>query len=136
MATPNGSSFLPEEDLLSPILGELKRAVREYTTATTEATCPDVRQMFTNLTTDTLSLQGEFFNMMKQQNMYTAGTHALKYDVDKQHKQAQQSVQKTRETINQKRQAWARTRITRMLRRMQPMYPLHPICNVTQPSYG
>ncbi|SEK84020.1 phosphoenolpyruvate-dependent sugar phosphotransferase system, EIIA 1 [Paenibacillus sp. cl141a] len=102
MATPNGSSFLPEEDLLSPILGELKRAVREYTTAATEATCPDVRQMFTHLTTDTLSLQGEFFNMMKQQNMYTAGTHALKYDVDKQHKQAQQSVQKTRETINQK----------------------------------
>lgn len=102
MITPNGSSYLPEEDMLSLILGELKRAVREYTTATTEASCPDVRQMFTDLTADTLKLQGEFFNMMKQQNMYTAPRHALKYDVDKQYKQAQQSQQKTRETINQK----------------------------------
>ena len=60
MVTPNGSSYLPEEDMLSPILGELKRAVREYTTATTEASCPEVRQMFTDLTADTLRLQGEF----------------------------------------------------------------------------
>ncbi|KOR82312.1 spore coat protein [Paenibacillus solani] len=102
MTTMNGTSYLPEEDMLSPILGELKRTVREYTTATTEASCPVVRQMFTDLTADTLKLQGEFFNMMKQQNMYSPGLHALKTDVDKQHKQAQQTIQKTRDTINQK----------------------------------
>lgn len=102
MATTNGSSFLPDEDMLDPILGELKRAVREYTTATTESSCPVVRQMFTDLTADTLKLQGEFYTMMKQQNMYTSGPYALKYDVDKQHKQAQQSIQKAHDTINQK----------------------------------
>ncbi|GAB6926809.1 hypothetical protein JCM10914A_07920 [Paenibacillus sp. JCM 10914] len=102
MNTNQGSSFLPEEDLLDPILGELKRSVREYTTATTESSCPDIRKMFTDLTADTLKLQGEFFTMMKQNNMYTMGPTALKYDVDKQHKQAQQSIQKAHDTIQQK----------------------------------
>ncbi|MCM3493033.1 spore coat protein [Paenibacillus lactis] len=102
MASMGNASFLPEQDLLSTILGELKRTVREYTTATTESSCPAVRQMFESLTADTLKLQGELYNLMKQQNMYSAGSYALKADVDKQHKQAQQSVQKARDLISQK----------------------------------
>ncbi|MEK3733906.1 MULTISPECIES: spore coat protein [Paenibacillus] len=103
MATQNEASFLPQEELLNFILGELKRTVREYTTATTEASCPTVRQMFTNLTMDTLKLQGEMYHLIQQQNQYSASIpHALKMDVDKQHQQAQQTVQKTRDLISQK----------------------------------
>lgn len=102
MTTMNETSYLPEEDMLATILGELKRTVREYTTATTEASCPAVRQMFMDLTVDTLKLQGELYHMMKQQNMYSSGVHALKTDVEKQHKQAQQTIEKTRDIIQQK----------------------------------
>lgn len=103
MITPNGTSYLPEEELLNSILGELKRSVREYTTATTEASCPEVRQMFMNLTWDTLKLQEEMYQLIKQQNRYSSSVlHALKTDVEKQHQQAQQSVQKTRDLISQK----------------------------------
>ncbi|EHB67963.1 spore coat protein [Paenibacillus lactis] len=105
MASMGNASFLPEQDMLSTILGELKRTVREYTTATTESSCPAVRQMFESLTADTLKLQGELYNLMKQQNMYSAGSYALNVDVDKQYKQAQQSVQKARDLISQKNAA-------------------------------
>ena len=96
-------SFLPEEDLLNTILNELKRTVREYTTATTEAACPSVRSMFSNLTAETLKMQGDMYQLIEQQKQYAAPVpHAMKHDVDKQLQEMQKTSQQTRQFISQK----------------------------------
>lgn len=94
-------SILSEEDLASTILCDLKRVVREYATATTESTCPDIRQLFTKLTDSTMKMQGQMFEAMKQANMYNASSPALRQELDKQAQQYQQTKQKTTQFVQQ-----------------------------------
>ncbi|MFF2909115.1 MULTISPECIES: spore coat protein [Bacillales] len=101
MNAQNGS-FMADEDLMNTVLADLKRTVREYTTAATESACPSVRQAFNNLTMDTLRLQGDLYTHMSQMNMYTAPSKALRQDVDKQIQTAQQTQQKCQQFVQQK----------------------------------
>ncbi|CAM4176791.1 spore coat protein CotF [Paenibacillus endophyticus] len=94
-------SVLTEEDLAGGILSDLKRIVREYATAATESTCPDIRQLFTKLTDNTLALQGQMFQAMQQANMYNTASPALRQELDKQAKQYQQTKQKTNQFLQQ-----------------------------------
>ncbi len=94
-------SILTEEDLAGSILADLKRVVREYATAATESTCPDIRQLFTKLMDSTLALQGQMFQAMQQANMYNASSPALRQELDKQAKQYQQTKQKTNQFLQQ-----------------------------------
>ncbi|MEK3922331.1 MULTISPECIES: spore coat protein [Paenibacillus] len=98
----SGGNFMQEQDLLKSILADLRRTSREYTTATTEASCPMTRRMFTDLTNDTLRLQGELFNLMQQNNMYSVSSKALRQDVDKQIQSAHQTQQKCQQFIQEK----------------------------------
>lgn len=98
----NQSAFMQEEDLLYTILADLKRTVREYTTAATESSCPMVRQMFSQLNNDTLRLQGELYNLMKQNNMYSTSGKALRQDLDKQIQDARNTQQQCRQFVQQK----------------------------------
>lgn len=102
MQAQNGSQFMADEDLLYTILADLKRTVREYTTAATESNCPAVRSAFNNLTMDTLRLQGDLYNQMSQMNMYTTPGKALRQDIDKQLQSAQQTQQKCQQFVQQK----------------------------------
>ncbi|OBR62893.1 coat protein F [Paenibacillus oryzae] len=95
-------SLLSEEDLASTILSDLKRVVREYATAATESTCPDIRQLFTKLLNNTLNMQGQLFQVMQQSNMYNTASPALRQELDKQSKQYQQTIQKTKQFLQQK----------------------------------
>lgn len=97
-------SILTEEDLASAVLNDLKRVVREYATAATESTCPDIRQMFTKLLNNTLAAQGQMFQAMQQSNMYNTASPALRQEIDKQATQYRQSQQKT---MNQLQKAGA-----------------------------
>lgn len=120
MPSQNGASFLPEEDLLNTILNELKRTVSEYTTATTEAACPAVRNMFSNLTVETLKMQGEMYQLIEQQKQYAAPVpQAMKSDMDKQLQEMQNTVQQTRQLIGQKTSGLAVTSHA-------PNVPVHP----------
>ncbi|MEK4731269.1 spore coat protein [Paenibacillus sp. FSL L8-0641] len=102
MYSQNNMSFMPEKDLLYTILADMKRTVREYTTATTESNCPSVRQMFTDLTNDTLRLQGDLYHLMSQNNMYATPTKALRIDLDKQIQEARKTQQECQQFIQQK----------------------------------
>lgn len=88
-------SMLSDEDLANTVLADLKRVVREYATAATESTCPDIRDLFTKLTDSTLALQGKLFNVLKQNNMYSTASPALRQEIDKQLKEYMQTKQKT-----------------------------------------
>ena len=101
MYQKQSQSILTEEDLASTVLADLKRIVREYATAATEASCPDIRQMFTKLLNSTLTMQGQLFETMKQQNMYNTSSAALRQDMSKQEKQYQQTQQKTQQFLQQ-----------------------------------
>ncbi|MEK5057780.1 spore coat protein [Paenibacillus shunpengii] len=98
----NNPLFMPEADLMQSILDNLKRTVREYTTATTESACPVVRQMFTDLTMDTLKLQGQIFNTMQQHNMYQAPGNALQMDLNKEIQTQMQTKQELTQFIQSK----------------------------------
>ncbi|SFE47165.1 Coat F domain-containing protein [Paenibacillus catalpae] len=93
---------LPDEDLAYTVLSDLKRVVREYATAATESTCPEVRQMFTHLLNSTLKLQGNLFQAMQSQNMYSTASSALRQEIDKQTKEYQQTQQKTQQYLQQR----------------------------------
>jgi spore coat protein CotF len=92
-------SILTEEDLASTILSDLKRVVREYATAATESTCPDIRQLFTKLLDSTLKEQGQLFQAMQSNNMYNTASPALRQELDKQAQQYQQTKQKTAQCV-------------------------------------
>ena len=96
------SGFMAEKDLLYTILADLKRTSREYVTGVTEAACPAVRQMFTDLTNSTIKIQGELFNLMEQHNMYSVASPALRQEVNKQLQQHQQMQTKTNQFVQQK----------------------------------
>ncbi|MEK4063605.1 MULTISPECIES: spore coat protein [Paenibacillus] len=102
MYAQNGSAFMSDEDLLNTVLADLKRTVREYTTAATESNCPTVRRVFNDLTMDTLHLQGELYTKMSQMNMYTTPGKALRQDIDKQIQTAHQTQQKCQQFVQQK----------------------------------
>ncbi|WCR27064.1 spore coat protein [Paenibacillus thiaminolyticus] len=99
------SGFMPEKDLLHTILNDLKRTSREYAIGVTEAACPTVRQMFTDLTHSTLQMQGQLFNLMQQQNMYSVASPALRDEVNKQLRNHEQAMQKANQFVQQKLQA-------------------------------
>lgn len=82
--TTNQNSILTEEDLANTLLADLKRVVREYATAATESNCPTTREMFTNLLNSTLTMQGQLYTAMQQNNMYEAPAVAPKKEIDKQ----------------------------------------------------
>ncbi|WP_150275191.1 spore coat protein [Paenibacillus tepidiphilus] len=102
MYAQNGTAFMADEDLLNTVLADLKRTVREYSTAATESNCPVVRQTFNELTMDTLRLQGDLYTQMSQLNMYTAPGKALRQDIDKQLQTAQQTQTKCQQFVQQK----------------------------------
>ncbi|MFD2116567.1 spore coat protein [Paenibacillus yanchengensis] len=93
-------SLLSDEDLASTVLCDLKRVVREYATAATESTCPQVRQMFTDLLNKTLTAQGQMFEVMKNAQMYELGTSALQTDINKQIQCYTQTQQGTNEWLS------------------------------------
>lgn len=96
-----GQQMMNESDYLNVILSDLKRTVREYTTATTESACPVVRRMFTDLTNSTLQLQGELFQVMEQNKMYTAPSPAPRQMIDKEIQTAQQDHQQAHQMSQQ-----------------------------------
>lgn len=98
----NNQQALPDEDLANTVLCDLKRVVREYATAATESTCPEIRQMFTQLTDSTLKMQGSMFQAMQSQNMYSTASPALRQEIDKQTKEYQQTQQKTSQFLQQR----------------------------------
>ncbi|MFD0588451.1 spore coat protein [Paenibacillus sp. GCM10027627] len=102
MSNQQNQAILTEEDLASTVLSDLKRVVREYATAATESTCPDIRQLFTKLLDNTLKAQGQLFQVMQQNNMYNTASPALRQELDKQAQQYKQTAQKTKQTLQQK----------------------------------
>ncbi|WP_253735903.1 spore coat protein [Paenibacillus sp. FJAT-26967] len=95
------SSVLKDQDLLYTILSDLKRVVREYATAATESNCPSIRQLFNQLTLDSLQLQGELYTFMKQNNMYNAASPALRQEIEKHIQSYHKSEQKTQQLVSQ-----------------------------------
>lgn len=101
----NNQLQLTEDDLAGVVLSDLKRVVREYATAATESTCPETRQLFTSLLNSTLSMQGQLFTVMSQNNMYEAASVAPKKELDKQIQSYSQMAQKTQAWLQQGLQA-------------------------------
>ncbi|MEC0092938.1 spore coat protein [Paenibacillus macquariensis] len=102
MTTQNDSSFMPEKDLLYTIVADLKRTSREYLTAATESNCSSVRQMFTDLTNDTLRLQGEVFTLMQQQTQYSLPSQAPRSELDKHVQASKKTQQESRQFVSEK----------------------------------
>lgn len=102
MNNQNNATFMPDKDLLYTIVADLKRTSREYLTAATESNCSSVRQMFTNLTNDTLRLQGEVFTLMQQQTQYAVPSKAPQSEIDKQVQASQKAQQESRQFVSQK----------------------------------
>nr|WP_245252291.1 spore coat protein [Paenibacillus sediminis] len=88
--------------MLYTILADLKRTVREYTTAATEANCQSVRQTFNNLIQDTMRIQGDLYQLMTNANMYTAASPALRQEIDKQLRDAQNTQMQCHQLVMQK----------------------------------
>lgn len=94
-------SVLQDKDLVYSILADHKRTAREYTTAVTEASCPEVRQMFQRLLEDTLNVQGQTYQMMSQQGWYNTSSSVQGQEITKQITQYQQTLQQTSNLIQQ-----------------------------------
>ncbi|WP_237167812.1 spore coat protein [Paenibacillus yonginensis] len=95
------NQMLPDKDLLTTTLADLRRSVREYATAATEASCPTVRQMFTQLTDSTLKMQGEMYQLMSSNNMYNAPSQAARQEVSKRLQSAQQTQTQDQQFVQQ-----------------------------------
>ncbi|MGG6312480.1 spore coat protein [Paenibacillus macerans] len=106
MNQPYTQELLPQNDLLKSILADLRRTVREYTTATTEASCLSVRQLFTELTNSSLRLQGELYELMKKQQIYTAPEPAPRQFLDKKIQEAEQTQQEVHRFTQQLTARW------------------------------
>lgn len=98
--------LLPQNDLLKSILADLRRTVREYTTATTESSCPAIRQMFTELTNSTLRLQGTLYELMKHQGIYSAPASAPRQLLDKKLQDAEKTQQELRQFTERRTSRW------------------------------
>ncbi|MNI45060.1 Coat F domain protein [compost metagenome] len=97
----SGNESLNQDDFLKVILADLRRTVREYTTATTESSCSSVRQMFTDLTNSTLRAQGDLYNLMSQNQIYAAPEKATRQEVDKKLQEAKQAHQQILDYVQQ-----------------------------------
>ncbi|MNI23030.1 Coat F domain protein [compost metagenome] len=97
----SGNESLNQDDLLKIILADLRRTVREYTTATTESSCSSVRKMFTDLTTGTLNLQGKLYDVMSQNQIYGTPAKASRHEVDQKVQEAVQTHQKIQAYVKQ-----------------------------------
>lgn len=93
---------LPQDDLLKIILADLRRTVREYTTATTESSCPMIRNTFADLTDSTLRLQGDLYKLLEQHQVYTAPAKATRQEVDKKLQEAEKAHQKIHQFVQQR----------------------------------
>ncbi|MFD2671926.1 spore coat protein [Marinicrinis sediminis] len=62
---------LTEKDMAFQILNELKRMAREFTTACLEASCQQVRQLFEQKLSRTLSMQNQLYQTMEQIGFYS-----------------------------------------------------------------
>ncbi|WP_245850784.1 spore coat protein [Paenibacillus herberti] len=93
---------LPDADWAYTVLSDLKRVVREYATAATESTCPDVRKMFTDLTNSSLQMQGDLYNAMQSANMYDTSSPVLRQEIQKQIQTYTQTQQQTQQFIGQR----------------------------------
>jgi spore coat protein F len=129
----NQQPLLQEEDLLSTVLADHKRVAREYTTAVTESNCMVVRQAFTELLQDTLSMQGKLYNLMKQQNRYGTSSPALRQEIDKQLQQNGQTGQKTQQFVNQ---ALGGQNAGQQLQQQQQMQSAQQQMGITDPAYA
>ena len=103
----NNPLQLTEKDLVCVVLSDMKRVVREYATAATESSCPETRQLFTNLLNSTLTAQGQLFTVLSKNNMYEAASVAPKKELDKQIQSHTQSAQQTQAWLQQGIQAGA-----------------------------
>lgn len=95
------NELLPQDDLLKIVLADLRRTVREYTTATTESSCPAIRNVFTELTDSTLRLQGELYKLMEQHQIYTVPAGAPRKELDNNLQQADQTYNKAKQFVMQ-----------------------------------
>ncbi|RCX17432.1 coat F domain-containing protein [Fontibacillus phaseoli] len=102
MNLPSSTEQLPENDLLKIILADLRRTVREYTTATTESSCPSIRRTFAELTDSTLRLQGDLYMLLEQNKVYSAPASASRQEIDKKIQEAEQSHQKVHQFVQQR----------------------------------
>ncbi|MBM6997653.1 spore coat protein [Paenibacillus sp. DXFW5] len=106
MNQTDNQELLPQNDLLKSILADLRRTVREYTTATTESSCPAVRQLFTELTNSTLRLQGTLYELMKHQGIYTAPAPAPRQLLDSKLQEAEKTQQELRQFTERRTSRW------------------------------
>jgi len=97
----NESFKLSQDDLVGVILADLKRLVREYATAATESNCANTRKMFTDLLINTLTMQGELFTVMSQNNMYEQPSVAQQKDITQQIQSYTQMQMKTSNWLQQ-----------------------------------
>lgn len=95
-------NLLPEKDWLYTVLCDLKRTVREYATAVTEASDDSLRKIFTDLLNSTLTMQGQVYTLMKQNNMYNASSPAQAQEIQKQIQTYQKSGQEAFQFAKQK----------------------------------
>lgn len=105
MTNTNQTVTLTEEDVATTLLCDLKRVVREYATAATESTCPNIRAMHTQLLNTALKSQGDLFNAMKQAQLYDQPLYASQSDIKKQVDAYKQTEQKLNAFLAQHQQA-------------------------------
>lgn len=105
MTTANKQTVvLTEQDVAYTLLCDLKRVVREYATAATESSCPDVRAMFTQLLNKALTTQGNLFNAMKSAQLYDQPLLASQTDIKQQVDAYKQTEQKLTAFLTQHQQ--------------------------------
>lgn len=95
------NDMLPQDDLLKIVLADLRRTSREYTTATTESSCPAIRSLFSELTDSTLKLQGELYKLMEEQQIYTKPAGASRKEVDKNLQEAEKACKQAKQFASQ-----------------------------------
>ncbi len=81
-----------EQEMLKVILDLLKQGAREYTTAVTEANCPNVRQTMQRLLYETLAEQADCYQIMSRQGWYPPADTANRQDVHKAVQTHRQSI--------------------------------------------
>lgn len=106
MIQPYSGELLPQDDLLKAVLADLRRTVREYATAATESSCMSVRQLFTELTDSSLRLQGELYELMKKQQIYTPPGPAPRQELDKKLQEAEKTRLQALQFAQQRTARW------------------------------
>jgi len=92
--------MMSEQDLVNTVLSDEKRTVAEYATAATEASCPVVRECFTQLFHDTLQIHNQVYDMMRQQGWYNPSSESQQR-VQQELAEHQQTGQQTQQWIAQ-----------------------------------